>query len=194
MIRSITITKAIVKLLYVFPLFLCGHLVANDIVNLKQQVLEKQIAYGERIAKQNNLKLLLTGYPACFISPTFNISFADYHNTITVNQGREQTVSLISDFWNMLQASSEVHCLYEAMLKARFFYVPAELTLEQVSLRLTYWDEATMTRRMPPYLAEIRFKNQKLYYYEADPQTQELKLIHEESYDDALQYLNKKKS
>jgi hypothetical protein len=47
---------------------------------------------------------------------------------------------------------------------------------------MSFWDKE-WDRMMPPYIAEVRAHHGKIYYYQADPKTQQIQLIHEEPYD-----------
>jgi hypothetical protein len=51
-----------------------------------------------------------------------------------------------------------------------------------LSVRMSFWDKE-WDRMMPPYIAEVRAHHGKIYYYQADPKTQQIQLIHEEPYD-----------
>jgi hypothetical protein len=56
-----------------------------------------------------------------------------------------------------------------------------------VSFRLSFWDE-DINRREAPYIAEVRLLGNSLRYYTSD-EGQRLVLVHEESFDDAVKFL-----
>ena len=57
-----------------------------------------------------------------------------------------------------------------------------------IALKIAFWDH-NVNRPKAPNLSEILFMKGTFYYYEANPKTQALVLVHEESYDDAMKAL-----
>jgi hypothetical protein len=57
--------------------------------------------------------------------------------------------------------------------------------------RIVFWDKE-MDRPKPPYIAEILFQDSHFYFYDADPQTQELRLVLKAPYEQVIAYRNEK--
>ena len=67
-----------------------------------------------------------------------------------------------------------------------------QVNMNQIGFKIAYWDK-NVERPQAPHLAEIRFIGRILYYYEADPKTQALRLVLQEPYDEAMAFLEKQK-
>ena len=139
--------------------------------------------YGREIEKSHDLKLLLVGSVTNTHSEYCMFFTSD--KEITLKQGQELAVSIVKDFLQMLLQNPVVK-RYANWAKTYYIsptstYSP---TLDTVGLKIAFWDHNT-NRPKAPFLAEIMFENRTFYYYEADPKTQALRLVHTESYADA---------
>ena len=112
-------------------------------------------------------------------------------DTVTLEEGRKLATALNQQFWHHIQNSSYVEADRVDTQKNSPWRVKP-LTLQQVGIRIDYWDK-DVNRPKHPYLAQILFVDSKFHYFEADPQTQELKLVFEESYQDAIKFQNEDK-
>jgi len=64
---------------------------------------------------------------------------------------------------------------------------PPTPDLRDLCFKVVFWDE-NVDRIMPPRLAQILLFEKVLSYYEADPKTQELRLVYQEPFEEALAY------
>jgi len=63
---------------------------------------------------------------------------------------------------------------------------------EHVAFRISFWDE-NIDRPVQPYIAEIRYFNGVFKYYTADD-VQKLVLVHQETFDEAMKFLEQKEA
>ena len=151
--------------------------------------------YGTQVAKKEDMQFYLVSNVTSSTEPNpdYFLAFFDSH-TKTLPEGRILASSLAQDFWKMVTTSPEVQCYQDDNRK---FYInnsyykdifTEKANMNQVGFKIAYWDK-NVERPQAPYLAEIRFIGGVLHYYEADPQTQALHLIFQESYDQAIAFL-----
>jgi hypothetical protein len=105
----------------------------------------------------------------------------------TIQSGRALALTFTKNFLNELQNNEDTAKWYAYMCKTRPSWYSGKLSLKYVGIRIAFWDE-NVERPKAPYLSEIGFYADKFRYYEADPKTQALKLVLEESYSDALKH------
>lgn len=102
-----------------------------------------------------------------------------------LEQGRIRAITFVHDFYKMLLQNKIANTYFE---ESKRYYPPVssdKITLKIIGVKIAYWDK-NVNRPQVPYLAEITFLNEKFHYYQADPETQVLKLVREETYEDAL--------
>jgi hypothetical protein len=101
---------------------------------------------------------------------------------MTLADGQQLAKSLVKQFWQMLQKDPIVHKHIEFYQK-RGIPNANGIALERAAFRIGFWD-AEVNRPKAPFLAEILYLNRVIYYYEADPITQEIHLVYKEDYDE----------
>lgn len=109
----------------------------------------------------------------------------------TIQSGRVLACTFTKAYYTELQKNEYTLKWYECLREFLPNRYTPTLTLKNVGLRLAFWDEA-VERPKAPYLAEIDFYDNRFYYYEADPQTQSLKLVLDETYEQAIAILENK--
>lgn len=147
--------------------------------------------YAKKYFKHDDIELIHIGdftYPEDRIM--FGLWFRSYSSE-SIDEGRIRAVAFLNDWLEMMQ-HNEVAKTYFEESKRHYRPVPASLDHHIMGVKIAYWDKS-VNRPKAPYLAEIIFSKDKFRYYEADPDTQALRLVLEESYDDAMSRVNDKK-
>src|SRR5439155_8098674 len=103
----------------------------------------------------------------------------------TVQSGRALAVAFTKDYLAELQNNKDTLKFYAYKCESMPRWYSGKLGLKYVGVRIAFWD-ANVERPKAPYLAEIDFYEDKFRYYEADPKTQALRLVLEESYEDSV--------
>lgn len=103
----------------------------------------------------------------------------------TIESGRALAVAFIQAYVKELQTNKDITAYYELQCKKWPDLFSGQIGLKNILVRIAFWDE-DVERPQVPYLAEIDFRHGKFQYYQADPKTQSLQLVLEESYDDAI--------
>lgn len=103
----------------------------------------------------------------------------------TIESGRALAVAFIQAYVKDLQTNKDITAYYEFQCKKWPDLFSGQIGLKNILVRIAFWDEE-VERPQVPYLAEIDFRHGKFQYYQADPKTQSLQLVLEESYDDAI--------
>jgi hypothetical protein len=112
------------------------------------------------------------------------------YSELRLDDGRAFAVTFVQDFWKMLQKNPTTKKYVEYMYE----YNPRKFPLKQVGLqyiglKIAFWDKNN-NRPPIPYLAQIAFFDEKFHYYQADPETQALRLVLVESFEEALAKVN----
>ncbi len=148
--------------------------------------------YGLNVAKTNDMKLLIVGdvtEPKPVGKgdyPVYCMSFSSLENH-TLDKARVFATNLVNQFEHQLKQEPTVR-VYAKSIQEFVDDFPLEPELRLVGYKIAYWDE-NFERRQAPLMAEMQFYHEKFHYYQADPKTQALHLVFEESYEDALQFL-----
>ncbi len=156
--------------------------------------------YGTQVAKKEGMQFYRVSNvtQSTDPNPVYFLAFFDSHSK-TLPEGRILASSLAQDLWKMVSTSPEVQSYQD---DKREFYAnnpyqkkifTEKVNMNQVGFKIAYWDK-NVERPQAPYLAEIRFIGGVLHYYEADPKTQALRLIFQESYDQAMAFLQAQKN
>lgn len=103
----------------------------------------------------------------------------------TIESGRALAVAFVQAYVKELQTNKDITAYYEFQCKKWPELFSGQIGLKNILVRIAFWDEE-VERPQVPYLAEIGFRHGKFQYYQADPKTQGLQLVLEESYDDAV--------
>jgi hypothetical protein len=111
----------------------------------------------------------------------------------TIISARVLALSFTKAYLSELLSNKYTLAWYGQKQKRYPKYFPEKLSLKNVGIRIAFWDQ-NVERPKAPYLAEIDFYENTFRYYEADPQTQALKLVLEESYEKALSQVAESKS
>jgi hypothetical protein len=152
-------------------------------------------AFGHEIAKQYGMKFHKVGSILESRFAYYGLIFQDFHHLITLDEARIMATTVIENFWKKLQNNPVVLKNIEARNEEVIRYngktiLPNTAQFNDVALRIDFWDE-NVERPSSPYIAQIIFSEGLFYYYEADPKTQELKLVFKEPYEEALTFRNR---
>ncbi len=157
----------------------------------ESELFQKLDDFSVKYGRKYNTELIDVGD---FTDPWQNVIYGVWLRSFdsdTLAQGRLKAVALVNELWHMIQ-TDPVSLNYFAKVKGSKSTLSAPV-LKNVGVKIAYWDKNT-NRPEQPYLAEIQFLNEKFSYYQADPNTQALLLIHEESYETANSIINKQQS
>jgi len=86
---------------------------------------------------------------------------------------------VLDGLWNTISPAPEFaqYLKDEYAYKAAYYTKPhmfrSTPTIHNIAFRINFWDE-NYDRKKPPHLAQIKVEQGKIYYYTADPKTQEL--------------------
>ncbi len=103
----------------------------------------------------------------------------------TVPSGRALALAFTKAYLAEVQRNKDTVNKYDYMCETFPTKYSGKLGMKNIAVKIAFWDE-NLERPKAPYLSEIDFYQGKFRYYEADPKTQALKLVLEESYDDAV--------
>ena len=103
----------------------------------------------------------------------------------TLEDGRTYAIQFVQQYYQLLQESAQTQEYIDGVHKSYPEKYPFDKLVPQYAgVKIAYWDSSS-NRPPLPYLAEITFTDGKFRYYQADPETQALCLVLEESYDTA---------
>jgi hypothetical protein len=121
----------------------------------------------------------------------YGFSFTSSKND-SLEEGRVLGATLFEELRNALYTLPEVEKCRRTShdeCKKKTPYAPTP-DLQHLCFKVVFWDK-NVDHVMPPHLAQIWLQDKVLSYYEADPKTQELRLVYQEPYEDALSFKNK---
>ncbi len=107
------------------------------------------------------------------------------NSNIELNECRIKTTHLLKNFWQLVHEEPLAKDCLKDYLKYDKTNRDQPLGIEHIGIKIAYWTEEN-NRPLFPYIAQAHFFNSKFHYYQADPKTQSLYLIYEESYADAV--------
>jgi len=139
--------------------------------------------FGHDMAHKYGLKFLILDDSTNLYATNYCLFFSS-NKKLELRQGRRLALSLAKDFLDMMNVDPGVTEDGPPSTREKA-YIDYEPTLQSVAFKITFWDEA-VNRPKAPYLAEILFSRGMIYYYVADPTTQELREEFKESYKDAM--------
>ena len=148
--------------------------------------------YAREVGKAKGLELLVVGNVTDAMGIAYCLMMRSA-KSMTYDEARPFAIGLVEDFWQMLHKIPEVQGYMDLRVRESRDSYTRELSLKNVGYRLTFWDKE-VNRPLPPYVAEVLFVAGTFYYYEADPKTQALRLIHKESYDEAMRFYQSQQS
>ncbi len=143
------------------------------------QVVDLTTKYAERFASENDMKcfhvgICTDGRVNCCTS------FGIYgHERVTLDAAKLFAHRCIGEYYAFLKAQNDVETYFTKIRKPYAPFAPG-LYLDYIGVRIGYWTEE-MDRMMPPYIAEVRFFNKTYHYYQADPKTQALVEVFQET-------------
>jgi hypothetical protein len=143
--------------------------------------------YAKAYCKANDMQFLGLGN---FLEGRNKIEFAMRLRSFSkqeLQEVRSQAIALVQNFYKKVQ-TDESPKIYVESLKQLFPRQYSEISvsdLDLIGVKIVFWDK-NFDRPVPPYVAEMVFYNKTFHYYEADPNTQSLHLVFEETYQDSL--------
>lgn len=108
-----------------------------------------------------------------------------------LNRGRLAIISIVEDFLYEI-TSNPVHNTYVKLhpkLSSQVWFNPL-LTPKRIGIKLAFWDE-NVDRPLPPYLAQIKVVEGKIFYYQANSKDQSLQEPTVETFEEAFPKVGK---
>jgi hypothetical protein len=152
-------------------------------------------AYGRQVAEKTGSQFLSVRDVTDVQKTEFCIHLRSFDN-ITFEQSQILGANLVEGLCNMLKSNPEVLAYMDYRRDRQIENnVPIrhtrDIPLWLLGYRIVFWDKE-MDRPKPPYIAEILFQDSHFYFYDADPQTQELRLVLKAPYEQVIAYRNEK--
>lgn len=135
--------------------------------------------FGVQEAKRYGLKMLFVGNVTDSWDVHYCVTFL-CDRAMRLEEGKKLARPILDDFYQMLTKEPKVRRYALRYLAYKGDDERPRLT-DTVALKIAFWDK-DVNRPKPPHLAQILFVNNTFYYYDADPHTQELRLMHQEPY------------
>lgn len=141
-------------------------------------------AFGRVLANEYGMKFLFVGdvtdNPPDKSTVYYCLNFSS-PKKMNLEEGQAFARSIAQKFEEWLQKDGSVKRQFDAL---RRIGVPVEErpSLARAAFRIDFWDEQ-VDRQMPPFLAEVFFVQGTISYYQAEPETQELRLVLKEPYE-----------
>jgi hypothetical protein len=148
----------------------------------------------QKFAKKQSLGFIRVGdFTDASIISHYSGSFVS-SKKLNLNEGRILAANLFEHMYPTLQQSFEAKSfrVYLRKLREEMHYpiVPENIEPKELCFKIVFWDD-NIDRIMPPHLAQILLLDGVFSYYEADPKTQELRLVLQEPYEETLAFRNK---
>lgn len=140
---------------------------------------DKQLAQtGRQLAQTHDLKLLNRCIGRLVDAKS---SYWAYSFTSKAHLTLEEVRPLVK---NMIETLQEDLFHYEFFKEYQLYaHAKTPFSVAILGFKLVFWDE-NVNRPLPPYIAQVRFADGKVYYYYANPKTQGLENPIEESLED----------
>ena len=135
---------------------------------------------GECLAGTHDMTFLFVGNVSYNHDVLYSLAFSSQKN-LTLAEGRKLASDVTKEFWSMLQDSESVQRHLELLQSTNLNVNKEKVDLARVAFRIGFWDD-DVNRPKPPSLAAIFLVNKMFYYYQADPETQGLRLVLKEPY------------
>ena len=141
-------------------------------------------AFGRALADEYGMKFLFVGdvtdNPPDSSTVYYCLNFSS-PKRMNLEEGQALAKDVARKFGEWLRQDQAVKRQLDVLRRVG---VPVEEqpSLARAAFRIDFWDER-VDRQMPPLLAEIFFVQGTISYYQADPETQELRLVLKEPYD-----------
>lgn len=168
------------KVIIFFCLFLCGCILpmttfSREFIGPAYSVkVERMIDdFGKKLAQKNEMKFLRSGVGAIVNSnlTAWDLSLTSNKNW-TIEQARPIIVSMIKEFLNLVLDNPDIENYIKKISSNRPSF-NSELSPRRIGFKLAFWDE-NVDRPLPPYLAQIKVMEGKIFYFYANPKDQSL--------------------
>lgn len=127
--------------------------------------------YGQNVAKTCGLRLLVIDNVTNDPKVVYCLAFTS-DKSLIMEEAKALARDIRDDFLHMLQHDPSVR---------RYAVMKEEFPKKQViGLKISFWNR-DMDRIKQPYIAEIQCVGDTFYYYVADPDTEELRLVWKET-------------
>lgn len=145
--------------------------------------------FCHKLAKNYNLKLLLTGYGNIVDSGQvqWDVSLLS-HQEMKLEESRKLIVSLTHDYLTKVYNDPLLIKYIESSMEQTRWWIPPAIKPSRVGIKLSFWTK-NFDRVPKPYIAQALLKNEKFEYFTTNPEDQSLILLHSESLQEAFDLL-----
>ncbi len=154
----------------------------------KEQESKKELQAFVENYKPHSLKFIAAGKPNHLPNHVILGIWVTSKSEQTIATGRATALAFLNAYMDEIKTSKYVTDMYARIQSKEPAQFPEKLSLKNAAIRIAYWNDQ-VERPKAPFLSEIDFYDNTFRYYEADPKTQALKLVFEESYEKALENL-----
>jgi hypothetical protein len=144
----------------------------------------------KRFSKSNNLEFVTIGRVGETVNEIWPFEFAlRGSQCLKLDEARVIAAKCFYEVWQSVKQDTRcIEYLKRRNLLPHFKDMATSPEPRHIAFRISFWDE-NVDRQPEPYIAEIRFLGGTFKYFTAD-EGQRLVLVHEETFDDALAFLN----
>jgi hypothetical protein len=153
-----------------------------------------ELEFIKKFCVKANLKLVTLGCVGehYFDSRTFNFALRG-SQCLSLNEARKLGAECLQELWDFIRKDKRcLEYIKETSSIPHEKYSSPTPIPEHLAFRISFWDE-NVDRVTEPYIAEVRLLDAKLKYFTAD-ENQCLKLVYEETIDEAKTLLDMQRS
>lgn len=185
---TLIVSSVVVAVISLFWLYVLVHKATKSKYNGPQYSTDVQWMIDDfttQWCKTHNAELIDIGN---FREKSSNIEYGFWlrsYSSQPLPEAQHDAKALVASFWNMLENDKRTLVYFEKTKRTIREHLREKLSVGLVGVKIAYWDKDE-NRPLPPYVAEVVFYDNTFYYYQADPETQALKLILVEPYNEAI--------
>lgn len=180
-----------------FGLFIATGLICAGCLSKKQPeipghtlVVQSLQNYGKSVKIQKKYIQFTTFETVGKKNATYSITFVNNIKE-SLKNARILGVNMVEDFFNMLKNDSDIQEAIKERCKDPDY--SKEITLENIACTMKFQDKKG-NWTLPPSIAKIQFEDGTFYYYEALPATDDMNVVYEESYEEAVEFRDNQKA
>lgn len=143
--------------------------------------------FGQATAQKYGMRFLFVGKVEDNVLARYSLAFL-CPKECSLAEGQQLAANVSRDFWEMLQHDQSVKEHFELVRDRMFNSKHEKVEMMRAAFRIGFWNEE-VNRPKPPFLAEILLNDNMFSYYEADPETQALRLVLQEPYPKTMAHL-----
>jgi hypothetical protein len=141
--------------------------------------------WGQKEAEFSKTTFFINDNVTDYRDVVFCLSFLDEHKK-TLDEAKAFARSFFVRYFAFLEKDPAVLAYCKSLHEFNDAWFPSlRPTENMVGFKIAYWDR-DMNRYPAPYISEVVFADRTFFYYDADPNTEELHLVLKESFNDFM--------